>query len=340
MITLTGDINFTDNGFDPGFGVGSLMQQGVNPFCNIERKTGDIWIGNFEGVSSNISKYEGLAHDTFRIAPKYLMHMQHCDIYNVANNHTMEHGSAAYKETINSILDFGSKVFGDADNKSYIFEHQGLKFVILGFCLRKEIFGEEPLYWYNPELAEIEAELLQLEEVDYKIAYIHWGTEFVDRPYNEQVKFARTLIDKGVDLIVGMHPHLLQGYEVYKGKYIFYSIGNFVFNMHWEPLRYGALVHLDVNSKEVEVSHSYVRLDNFFPVVIEEKAVPEKYRFDYLNNLIRFDMNYEEYADLCFSRLKEYHKDNRKEILKNFLKIKPKDTYTILSDFVKRRIIR
>lgn len=340
MITLTGDINLTDNDFDLGYGVGSQIRNGVNPFADIPKRDTDIWIGNFEGVTSYVSKYSGVKKNAFRIEPQHLKNLINCNFYNVSNNHAMQHGSEAYREMINNLESLGSKVFGDSKIKSQVFEHLGLRLSVTGFCLRKENFGEMPCYWYNPEIHDIKAEVDSLKECNFKIAYIHWGCEYVDRPYNEQVKFAHLLIDLGFDLIVGLHPHLLQGYEDYKGKRIYYSIGNFVFNKEWEPFRYGALVHISIEEGKPIISHSYIRLDDSFPKVIDENYVPVQYRFPYLNTLIRFNESYEEYARLCITKYKEYRKTNRKQIIKGFVKMRLSDSLSILLDFVKRKINR
>lgn len=340
MITLTGDINLTDNDFDIGFGVGSQIRKGADPFINIPIKENDIWIGNFEGVTATVSKNVGFKGEAFRIDPQYLGSLKNCTYYNVSNNHAMQHGIEAYKEMISNIEGLGSKVFGDSIKKSQIFKTQGICFSVTGFCLRKENFGETPGYWYNPEIIEIKEELCRLKNCNFKIAYIHWGCEYVDRPYNEQIMFAHSLIDMGFDLIVGLHPHLLQGYEDYKGKRIYYSLGNFVFNKEWEPFRYGALVHINLEDGKTIITHSYVRLDNCFPVIVDEASVPIKYRFSYLNALIKFDKSYEEYASLCRRRYKEYRRTNRKQIIKGFVKMNPSTSLNIILDFVKRKLNR
>jgi poly-gamma-glutamate synthesis protein (capsule biosynthesis protein) len=67
------------------------------------------------------------------------------------------------------------------------------------------------------------------EGCDFLIMFLHWGDDhniFINR---DQQEAARRLIDEGVDLVIGHHPHVTQGYEVYKGKHIFYSLGNFIF---------------------------------------------------------------------------------------------------------------
>ena len=168
---------------------------------------------------------------------------------------------------------------------------------------------------------------------------MHWGNEFIDRPYVDQIHFAHFLIDIGYDLVVGMHPHLLQGYEIYQGKYIFYSIGNFVFNMHWEPLRYAAIVKLDVEEEKIVTDVDYVYIgDDYFPIIIAEEDVPAAYRFSYLNTLIGHHMSNEEYYSLLRERVRRYRKDNRMIILKNITKFKFYYVCAIVKDFAKRGI--
>ena len=72
------------------------------------------------------------------------------------------------------------------------------------------------------------------EEVDYLIVSIHWGYEYKHIPSDEiQVKLGHTFIDAGADFIIGHHPHVVQSFEEYNGKFIFYSLGNFVFDQYW-----------------------------------------------------------------------------------------------------------
>lgn len=82
-------------------------------------------------------------------------------------------------------------------------------------CLRIDDFTDDPSYWYNPEYKEIEKELKSLPVDAFKVLYVHWGNEYINRPSFAQKKFAHWLIDAGFDLIIGMHPHVLQGYEEY-----------------------------------------------------------------------------------------------------------------------------
>ena len=67
-------------------------------------------------------------------------------------------------------------------------------------------------------------------QCDYLMIYLHWGVERAERPEEYERSLAQLLIDRGADAVIGSHPHVLQGVEFYKGKPIFYSLGNFVFN--------------------------------------------------------------------------------------------------------------
>lgn len=68
MINFTGDVSLTDGYFNVGFGVGNEIMKGKDPFNGIQKGENDIWVGNFEGVASNISCNEGYASKVFRIS--------------------------------------------------------------------------------------------------------------------------------------------------------------------------------------------------------------------------------------------------------------------------------
>ncbi len=339
MIHLAGDINLTDGFFDTGFGVGTSLMKRNNPYVHLDREAEDVWVGNFEGVCASSSDKEGIYKRQFLIAPQYLAHIKHFDYYGVANNHVMQHGQVAYREMLRNLSELGCGIFGDNIRKSVTFEHQNKKVSILGFSVRTENFSKEPLYWYCPEYIEIQEEYQKISDSDFKIVYIHWGNEFIDRPYEEQKRFAHWLVDLGFDLIVGMHPHLLQGFECYKDKYIFYSIGNFVFNMVWEPLRYSVLINVDQEKSDPSISYSYIYIgDDFFPKQVEECHVPKIYRFEYLNTLLCDIVANESYYDMVFQRMRKYRRNNWKNFIGNISHFKFKDIHALVRDFIYRRI--
>lgn len=338
MIHFTGDINLTDWMFNVGFGIGTNIGKGLDPLKYLERKEGDLWVGNFEGVASPVSANSGIYAKAFRIEPELLINVSHMDIYGFANNHAMEHGPEAYRETVKAINGYRSKVFGLRDQKSCVFEHQGRTISILGMCTRIEATKWEPLYWHNPEYKEIEEELAFLPSDAFKVLYIHWGNEYINRPSTAQKKFAHWLIDSGFDLIIGMHPHVLQGYEDYKGKRIYYSLGNCVFDMPSEQCKIGALVSLDFSCGVPEYKEQYIRIDDdCCPHIVSETEIPNQWQFSFLNKNLMIDDNSEEYHHEITKGYLVYRKANRKQILLSAF-FHPVSFMDILKDFIKRRI--
>lgn len=340
MTHFTGDINLTDWMFNVGFGIGTKIENGLDPLKFLERKEGDLWIGNFEGVASSVSANKGIYAKAFRVEPDALDKVSHMDIYGFANNHAMEHGPEAYMETVKAIEGYGRQVFGLRDKKSYVFEHQGKKVSITGMCTRIEVTKWEPLYWHNPEYKEIEEELSQLPTDAFKVLYIHWGNEYINRPSAAQKKFAHWLIDAGFDLIIGMHPHVLQGYEDYKGKRIYYSLGNCVFDMPSEQCKIGAVVSLDFSTGKPEYKEQYIRIDDACcPHIVAENKIPSKWNFSFLNERLKMDDNSEEYHNEINRGYLVYRKANRQQILMSAF-THPIAFCEILKDFISRRILK
>lgn len=339
MIKIVGDINLTDNYFDVGFGIGSMLKKGhYNPFQNLNRDPADCWIGNFEGVASETSINSGKSAFQFRVDPQSLSLISHFDYYGVANNHVMQHGSEAYQRTIETLHGYNAKCFGSIEQKSQVFDHQGRTISITGFSLRIDAFSTSPLYWHNPELSDIQKELLSIPPKAFKIVYIHWGCEFVLTPTNEQKRLAHWLIDSGFDLVIGLHPHVLQGYEIYKDKYIFYSLGNFVFDMAWQPTRYGGVVSVDLSKVDPVIKISYIKINALFqPEPVDSDAVPVELKFETLNRDLSKEYNFEGYSSLLRKNSKKYKKANYKDIFFKILKHPNSGIYTI-TDFLKRKL--
>jgi hypothetical protein len=337
MIFFTGDINLTDWIFNVGFGIGTNIGRGLDPFKYLERKEDDVWVGNFEGVASNVSACKGIYANAFRVEPETLTGLHHMDYYGFANNHAMEHGGEAYRETVRALEIYGSQVFGTKDKKSIIIEHQGKKISLTGMCLRIEATKDEPLYWHNPEYNEIKQELDGLPNDAFKVLYVHWGNEYINRPSAAQKKFAHWLIDSGFKFIIGMHPHVLQGYEDYNGGRIYYSLGNCVFDMPSEQCKIGALVGVDFKNGQPTYTEKYLKIDNdCCPHMVEEREIPTQWHFDYLNDRLKIDDNSEEYHQEMNKGYLVYRNANRKKLMASAFK-HPGFFFDILKDFIKRK---
>ena len=331
MLRIIGDINFSDGYFDRGIGIGSIIEQGENPFKWLTRKSDDFWIGNFECVAS-----DSKAKKSFLISPKVLDNVEHMDFYSIANNHVMQNGNEGYNDLIDFLEKKNIPYAGSLNKKSNIIEYQNKKIGILCFSQRPDNFTKSPLYWHLPEYQDIENEITKISIADFKIAYIHWGYEFINYPNIDQKKLAHWLIDKGIDLVIGTHPHVAQGFEKYKDKYIFYSLGNTVFNMPWEPTKYGLMVNVDLSKDKPDISPSYIFIGtDHFPKEVTE--VPFQYSIDYLNSLLAIEDENEKYFSIAKERYLDYRKKNRKDILKNILRMSQSTRMDIFKDFIKRR---
>lgn len=332
MLKIIGDICFADWYFDKGGGVGTSIASGNNPFGKLPRRVEDFWIGNFECVCSESQNHFVVRLDILNSVP-------HLDLYGVANNHSMQIGNEGYLETLNFLESHKIDYVGSLTRKCCVFSHQDKKIGILAFSMRPDNFTSEPLYWNIPEYSEIEREIQSLEGCDFKIAYLHWGYEFMNRPNIEQRQMAHWLIDSGIDLVIGMHPHIMQGAEVYKGKNIFYSLGNAVFNMSWEPTKYGLLVNVDLAKEEPVVSTQYLHIgDDYFPEIVED--VPESFSRQFLDKELLNTEENEKYFATARIYNSQYTKANRKDILKRMWKMPFDEKYEMLNDFIKRRLLK
>lgn len=339
MINFTGDVSLTDGYFNVGFGVGSEMMKGKNPFTGIQKSENDLWVGNFEGVASSLSCNEGYAGKVFRVTAETLSHLSFFDMYGFANNHAMQHGEKAYWQTVENLSRQGYDVFGTQKQKSILFEYKGRQVTITGISFRLDEFSESPCYWHNPEYIDIKREIDKLPSEAYKVLFVHWGNEYINRPSSVQKKFAHWLVDAGFDLIVGMHPHVLQGYEDYNHARIYYSLGNFVFDMPSEACRYGAIVGLDFDEKNIpSITEQYVKIDKIgYPSVVGESVIPYQYRFEYLNQCLLKEDNSEPYHREVYQGYLRYRKANRRLILKNLVR-HPKNMIGVVNDFIKRKL--
>jgi poly-gamma-glutamate synthesis protein (capsule biosynthesis protein) len=99
---------------------------------------------------------------------------------------------------------------------------------------------------------------------DQVIIFSHWGNEYEQKPTDQDISLAHSFIDHGADLVIGAHPHVIQSKEIYQGKYIYYSLGNFVFDQYFDDeVRCGLVLSFDLDkTKIVKVKEEFVSLSN------------------------------------------------------------------------------
>ena len=186
----------------------------------------DITVVNFEGTLTDY-KVKTPKEFNFRAPPEYANVILSGDIQavNLANNHTKDYGQTGYDDTLKTLEEYGIPYFG-YDNY-YIFEKDGIK---IGFAGLTAI-------WDGTIEKRIDNAIAYFDEnsCNAKVFTFHWGNERVYKQNEYQKRVGHYAIDHGVDLIVGHHPHVVQGIEEYNGKYIVYSLGNFCFGGNTNP---------------------------------------------------------------------------------------------------------
>lgn len=164
------------------------------------------------------------------------------DMVVLANNHVLDYDREGLTDTINHLRTREISYVGGGKNleealRGAIINKKGKKIGVLAFSRVIPHVG-----WYaGPNRSGVvgaydgntQAMFRRIEEmkkeVDILVLSLHWGIERSLEPRPEDIKIAKAAIDAGVDIVMGHHPHVLQGVEIYKGKPIFYSLGNFVF---------------------------------------------------------------------------------------------------------------
>lgn len=163
--------------------------------------------------------------------------LRQLDLAFTANNHIFDYGIAQYEDTVQALINLGVEVVGSGIKQEAFrpanVSCAGEKYSILNICCYSSnptnISTEDSPGIANLDFDEI-IDWLSKSQDQFKILCIHWGSENRRFPAIEQVSMARYLIDMGVDCLIGCHAHVVQPCEIYRGKRIFYNIGNFYFD--------------------------------------------------------------------------------------------------------------
>jgi poly-gamma-glutamate synthesis protein (capsule biosynthesis protein) len=199
------------------------------------------------------------------------------NIISLANNHTFDYGCEAFEDTCsmldeNKVLWFGAGHNIKEATKPAIMEINGLRVGFLGYSWN--FIGSIDATSKTPGCAPLKKKLIVKDvmnlkhQVDTVVVSLHWGYERERYPLPYQRKMVHDIIDAGASLILGHHPHVLQGIEEYKNGVIVYSLGNFIF----PDFRY---MHFHLLQKEEN------RESIIFRCVLSKKAVEQLkfYRF-------------------------------------------------------------
>ncbi|MDD3218859.1 MAG: CapA family protein [Lachnospiraceae bacterium] len=187
----------------------------------------DLTIVNLEGTLTTATEREDKTF-AFKGDPSYVEILTEGSVeaVNLANNHSHDYGTQSYEDTISNVEAAGITSFGY--DRTAIQEVNGVKAGLVGiYELADGIDCKDDL------LTNIKK--VQSEGADIVIVSFHWGTEKEYTPNDVQKELAHAAVDAGADLVLGHHPHVLEGIEEYNGKNIVYSLGNFCFGGNKNP---------------------------------------------------------------------------------------------------------
>ena len=229
------------------------------PFRNLLPLTGtdDLTVANLEGVLSD--------RDLPKVKKKYnfigptayteILREGSVECVSIANNHSHDYDTAGYKDTQAALAGAGIAFFG-TDSVAVWKNEEGLLIGFLG--VSGSLSGNRAVSYRK------KAELLKNLGCSAVITVMHAGTEYQSAPDGYQTQIVNIAVNSGSDLIIGHHPHIVQGFSVVEGVPVVYSLGNCSFGGNGNPRDYDALVvRAELNFEDGELASETLR---FYPI--------------------------------------------------------------------------
>jgi len=242
---------------------GEVVARGQDPFADFATLLhADLSVANLECSVATTGTPEDKRF-TFRAAPRVASVVaRHFGAVSLANNHSGDYGPGALLETMavlrqNQLPFFGAGKDLASAHAPLLLERSGLRIALLGYDeFLPRSFEATPstpgVAWSEDEQVVTDIRSAFAAGADLVFPFMHWGWEGEGQPSARQRALAHTMIDAGASGVIGSHPHVTQSAEIYRGKPIIFSLGNFVFDsFHTEPTRTGWLLRLTVNKSGV-----------------------------------------------------------------------------------------
>jgi len=276
-IVLVGDVMLSR-------GVEYMMKKYNNfkwPFLKIaqELKKANIVFGNLEGPISDKGSKAGSIY-SFRANPKTIEGLKFAgfNVLSLANNHALDYTREALKDTLLRLKENNISYVGAGFNEKEAFsvlmkEIQGTKIGFLAYTnLGPETWrakNENPgISWISEnDFEKIKQDIRKAKEtVDILIVSLHAGEEYKKEPTPFQISFSKMAIEAGADVVIEHHPHVVQKNEKYLNGWIFYSLGNFIFDQGFsKETMEGEIVKIVVKDKRIEkVLPLRIKINQFF----------------------------------------------------------------------------
>ncbi len=310
-IVAVGDIFLGDYTICIGYGIRSMIEKKGHEFIIKDiagyLKHSDIVFGNLETVLSDIDlDSKNIISLACRGKPEFVKVLTDSgfNYINIANNHILQHGERAFHETIRILEENDINVVGVNKKGKYICNPvvkkiKDLNVAFLGYCFCPEFYYKNDVLYAAGSRNDILNEIKAVKSnADILIISCHWGVELIDKPSINTRILARMIVDSGADIIIGHHPHVVQGIEEYKGSIILYSLGNFIFDITFSrELRTSVLVEITIDEHK-NISYAMIPLkitSQYKPVLMNDKDSEKFKKYLYnISNHLNDDPNYED----------------------------------------------
>ena len=240
--------------------VSLVCREGQDPFEHVGAflRAGDLLFGNLEAVLSDA----GPATEkevTLCVPPRQVEYLKRTgfDVVSVANNHILDCGPQGLSQTLATLREQGIRFVGAGDRVSpqgyEIIECKGLRLGFLAYCENGVADLPAGVFVNRISRPVILEQLHGLKpQCDIVAVSLHWGIEYAYYPSPEQIELARDLIRNGAALVLGHHPHVVQGFEQIGAGLIVYSLGSFQFKPRLEEARPSFVLRARLSTHGVE----------------------------------------------------------------------------------------
>ena len=225
----------------------------------------DIVFANFEGAIPK--DHQKTPSYNYKLSvPKNAAESAHrsgINVVSLSNNHSEDFGASGYANTVSVLNDIGMASVGK--NSDHTYEKNGIKIRFMGW---NDTFAH-----VSPSVF-IDGVRASKKEDEFLIASVHFGEEYATTSNARQKEVAHALINAGADVVIGTHPHVAEEMEIYHGRPIFYSLGNFIFDQYFsEETQKGLAVKMTIQEGVVEYEMLPIDLTKSQPKLSADAAV-------------------------------------------------------------------
>jgi len=204
----------------------------------------DIVFANFEGAIPKVHEKTPNYNYKLSVPQESVMvtHRAGINVVSLSNNHSGDFGAEGYANTVSVLNNAGIATVGKYSD--YVYEQNDMKIRFMGW---NDTFTHFATSTFSKSIRSSK------KDGEFLIASVHFGEEYATTSNARQKSVAHTLIDAGADVVIGTHPHVVEEMEIYHGKPIFYSLGNFIFDQYFsEETQKGLAVKMIIKEGAVE----------------------------------------------------------------------------------------